>query len=153
MDPDPTPPHPAEVYDDDTTIPDDEVLYRLIRVDNTRYNADGTVDRPGTNAFQDYPESKLTEVGAPAVAVSVFLRSALAGEGHVAALLDRYPGYGLAAIAAGAARAEGQGVVRWPTVSEPAHAMIFCKVGKRKSDGQSKRLAKAATVIEPPMRE
>ena len=58
--------------------------------------------------------------------------------------------YGVASITAGQARTEAQGVVRWPQPKEPEHGMVFALSGAKKSDGQSKRLAKASKVVIAP---
>ena len=70
------PPDPSSVYDDDPTIGDDELLYRMVTRQSTGY-VDGIAVRGGTNAFQDLPPDRLDRVEAPAVAVSVFLQSEL----------------------------------------------------------------------------
>ncbi len=145
-------PDPSSVYEDDQTIEDDEVLYRLILPSNTKYDGTGKAVRAATNAFQDYPEDRLEDVGVPAVAVSVFLSSVMSlNETSIDEILARRDGsYGLASITAGEARAEDQGIVRCPTTQDPEHGMIFCLAGARKSGGESKRLAKASTIVRPP---
>ena len=145
------PPDPSSVYADDPTIGDDEILYRMVSIGNTKYE-NGTAVRGATNAFQDYPPDRLHETGSPAVAVSVYLDSELRAEGlSVVDLVERWGrGYGVVSIRASDARAEGQGIMRRPTNADPEHAVIFCLSGPKKSGGQSKRLAKASKVIIPP---
>lgn len=145
-------PDPSEVYSDDASVPDGELLFRMILASNTKFDEQGTALRAGTNAFQDYPESGLGEVGAPAVAVSVYLESALNDHSvEPPDLVARWGSeYGIASITAGQARAEGQGIVRWPMDGHPEHGMIFCLEGSRKTSGQSKRLARASTIVIPP---
>lgn len=46
------PPNPGEVYRDDATIADGELLYRMVTAANTKFE-DGIAVRAGTNAFQD----------------------------------------------------------------------------------------------------
>lgn len=66
-------------------------------------------------------------------------------------LMNRWgSGYGVVSITASDARSEDQGVVRWPTESDPEHAMIFCLNGPKKSGGQSKRLARKSVVVVAP---
>lgn len=149
-------PQPSEEYSDDLTIEDGERLYRLITPGQTKYDEDDVAVRPQTNAFQDYPIERLDAAGVPATAVSVFLESAMAEyETSIEDILARRDPsfrYGVAVITAGEARSERQGVVRYPTTSDPEHGMIFCLEGDRKSGGQSKRLARAARVLIAPRR-
>ncbi len=123
----------------------------MVTVHSTKFE-DGEAVRGGTNAFQDYPPDKLDEVGAPAVAVSVYLASELEASGlSVQDLWERWgQGYGIVSITAGDARAAEQGVVRWPTEDHPEHAMIFCLSGQKKTAGQSKRLARMSVVCISP---
>ncbi len=147
------PPDPSSVYADDPSIADDEVLYRVVTSHTTRFT-NGDAVQVNSNAFQDYPANRLDEVGTPAVAVSVYLASALEANGLSARdLLEQGwdSGYGVVSITAGEARAVNQGIVRWPTKAFPEHAMIFCLSGAKKSKSQRKSLAgKSRVVIAPP---
>ena len=145
------PPDPSSVYDDDPTIGDDELLYRMVTRQNTGY-VDGIAVRGGTNAFQDIPPDRLERVGAPAVAVSVYLESELRSYGLSADYLVQSWGeqYGVVSIRARDVRNENQGIVRWPKPDQPGHAMIFSCSGPKKTGGQSKRLAKASVVVVAP---
>lgn len=145
------PPDPSSVYLDDPTIGGDELLYRMVKRANTKYE-DGVAVRGGANAFQDIPPDSLDRVGAPAVAVSVLLESELSARGVSATDLVQQldSEYGVVSVTARDARNEDQGIVRWPTDDQPAHAMIFCLSGSKKTAGQSKRLAKASTVVIAP---
>ena len=145
------PPDPSSVYDDDPTIGDDELLYRMVTRQSTGY-VDGIAVRGGTNAFQDLPPDRLDRVGAPAVAVSVFLESELSSNGLSPDDLVQSWGekYGVVSIRAGDARNEDQGIVRWPIPDQPGHAMIFSCSGPKKTGGQSTRLAKASVVVIAP---
>jgi hypothetical protein len=146
-------PDPGTVYADDPTIPDDAVLYRMLRTGNVKW-AGSAPQRVGTNAFQDQREDTLAALGVPATAVSISLESELVeAELSIEDVVRKWgPEYGAAAIEAGAARAVGQGVTRWPTDDHPAHGMIFVLVGPKKTNSQSKQLAKAArlVVVPPP---
>ena len=145
------PPDPSSVYDDDPTIGDDELLYRMVTRQSTGY-VDGIAVRGGTNAFQDIPPDKLERVGAPAVAVSVYLESELRSYGLSADYLVQSWGeqYGVVSIRARDVRNENQGILRWPKPDDPSHAMIFTCSGPKKTSGQSKRLAKASVVVVAP---
>lgn len=145
-------PDPFDVYEDDLSIRDEERLYRLILASNTKFDETGTAERAATNAFQDYPEDRLADVGAPAVAVSVYLESAMIAQGTSPEdLVSRWGvQYGVAVVTAADARSEQQGVTRWPRDGQPEHGMIFSKVGRKKSNGQSKRLAKLSSIVIPP---
>lgn len=143
---------PSKAYSDDRTIPPDELLYRMVTTGMVKFRDDGTVDRLQTNAFQDYPESRLADVGAPAVAMSVMLQSEMVRRGTtVDDLLARWgTGHGIAVVTAGDVRAHGQGIVRWPTERDPEHGMVFALLGSRKTDGQSKKISRCAELIVPP---
>ena len=145
------PPDPSSVYEDDQTVTDDELLYRMVTKKNTKFE-DGIAVRGGSNAFQDSRSDKLKELMVPAVAVSVYLGSQLRSNGLSATdLAVRWgQGYGVVSIRAGDARSEGQGIVRWPTDDEPEHAMIFCLSGGKKTGGQSKRLARVSRMVVSP---
>jgi hypothetical protein len=110
-----------------------------------------TAERIGKNAFQDYPADRLEEVGAPAVAVSVFLTSCFSARGLSWDDVRRLFGeeYGVALIEAGAARGQGQGITRGST-QESSHAMIFAKSGAQKTRAQQASLAASAVLVHPP---
>lgn len=99
------PPDPSSVYGDDPTIGNNELLYRMVTKKNTKL-VNGSAVRGGTNAFQDYPPDRLSEAGAPAVAVSVYLESELRANGlSVADLAERWgQGYGVVSIRASEVR-------------------------------------------------
>jgi hypothetical protein len=140
---------PGSVYSDDPSIPDDEVLYRVISTANVEWS--GTIPvRVQTNAFQDKPMSELPALGVPATAVSVFLSSEMDASGRTAADLPWTVEHGVATVTAGQVRTEDQGVVRWPNESGPEHAMVFTLTGTKKSKGQSKRIAATAKVVLAP---
>ena len=145
------PPDPSSVYDDDPTIGDDELLYRMVKRGNTKFY-EGVAVRGGTNAFQDIPPDRLEQVRAPAVAVSVFLGSELRSHGWSADDLVQSWGepYGVVSIRARDARNENQGIVRLQRPGPPGHAMIFTCSGPKKTDGQSKRLARASVIVIAP---
>ena len=143
---------PGGIYEDDLSIPDEELLYRLIRAPNTRFES-GIATGPQSNAFQDAPALRIAELGVPAVAVSIYLESEMTKTGMTPrGLVDRWDStYGVASLTAGEARAAGQGIVRWPKPLEPEHGMIFCNAGPHKTQSQSRRLARSSIlVIAPP---
>ena len=144
-------PDPGTVYQDDLTVPDSERLYRMISAGNTKWE-DDVATRAQTNAFQDRREADLPELGVPAVAVSIYLESDMHANGTTPEdLVARWgPKYGVAAITAGEARAQGQGIIRYPQPGEPEHGMIFTKEGPKKSKGQSKNLAASSVIIIAP---
>lgn len=145
---------PGNVYQDDQSIPDDEIVYRMIQASNTKWSEIGEALRAGTNAFQDRRPEELEALNVPAVAVSVHLESEMRTQAlQPEDLVERWGAdkYGVASITAGDARELGQGVVRWPTSDHPDHGMIFVQAGMKKSNGQSGKLAKRSKiVIEPP---
>lgn len=144
-------PEPGDVYQDDPSILDNDLLYRMIKAGNTKW-VDGVADRAGTNAFQDRPESDLEQLQVPAVAVSIYIGSELAKSGRTPAdLVGQWgPDYGVAAISAGTARGQGQGILRWPLEDGPEHGMVFVLQGPRKTGSQSKSLAKQSEIVIPP---
>lgn len=132
---------------------DDDLLYRLIIATNTKWNGDHAA-RAGSNAFDDVPEDRLAELGAPAVAVSVYIDSVMRQHGATLDdLLDRWgPKYGIAALRVSDARECHQGIVRDPRPEAPEHGMIFALEGPRKTRQQSRALAKASWIAKPPPR-
>ena len=112
---------PGTVYRDDDSIPDDELIYRMVIESNTKWSDTGEALRAATNAFQDRREEDLEELGVPAVAVSVYIASEMAARNVTPAdLVSRWgEKYGVASITAGEVR-HGQGVIRWSELSLPA---------------------------------
>ncbi|MBA2280897.1 MAG: hypothetical protein H0W25_06630 [Acidimicrobiia bacterium] len=142
-------PEPGSVYSDDASISGDEVLYRVISTGHVVW--DGTTPvRVQTNAFQDQNESKLPDLGVPAVAVSVFLHSEVAKSGRTPSELRWSTDHGIAMVTAADVRAQGQGIVKSPKDGSPEHAMVFTLQGAKKSKGQSKRIAETAQILIAP---
>ena len=110
---------PGTVYRDDDSIPDDELIYRMVIESNTKWSDTGEALRAATNAFQDRREEDLEELGVRAVAVSVYIASEMAARNVTPAdLVSRWgEKYGVASITAGEVRLHGQGVIRWPSQS------------------------------------
>lgn len=146
------PPDPCEVYRDNLFVPGHEILVRVLHPRMVKWGDGGTAERIGKNAFQDYPADRLHEVGAPAVAVSVYLTSCLVANGRTwdDVRLQWGDEYGVAHITAEAARAAGQGIIRWSTDAEVSHAMVFTRSGSKKSRSQQSALANAAELIHAP---
>lgn len=55
------PPDPSSEYEDDLSVDDGDVLYRLVGTGNTKFE-DGVAVRGATNAFQDYPLTGCTKL-------------------------------------------------------------------------------------------
>ena len=144
---------PGEVFEDDPTILDSDVLYRMVRYGTVLWEGEVAV-RARTNAFQDQPRQRAQQMGYPAVALSVYLGSILQRDGiDPASLMEdsRWRGgYGVASITAGQARLEGQGVVRDPLPDSAAHCLVFARSGRKKTNGQSKALARHSVIVVPP---
>lgn len=147
--------NPGDVYEDDESIADDVELYRMI----ASYNFNMT-DHPVTiksSAFLDTSDAYIKGSDEPAPAMSVYIESEMAKLGLTPEDLLGLPqwaegAYGVAAITAGQARKERQGVTKWLEPDNPAHGLVFTTVtGKsRKTRGESKRLARLArTLILP----
>lgn len=146
---------PGEVFEDDPTILDSDVLYRMVRYDTVHWDGADAV-RARTNAFQDQPPQRAQQMGYPAVALSAHLGSILQRERIDPASLvedSRWRGgYGVASITVGQARLEGQGVARDPLPDSPAHCLVFARSGRKKTQGQSKALARHSVIVVPPSR-
>ena len=146
---------PGDVFEDDPTIRDADVLYRMVRYDTVHWDGEMAV-RARTNAFQDQPPIRAQQMGYSAVALSVYLGSVLQRDGVDPASLvedSRWQGgYGVASITAGQARREGQGVARDPLPDSAAHCLVFAQSGRKKTNGQSKALARHSVIVVPPPR-
>jgi len=124
-------------YQDDPSIQDDAVLWRricpawIVPDDNVGW-------RVSSAAFDDSRD------GSP---MSVLLAADVIQSGRTAyETVAYFAGYGLAAITAGIARTQKQGVARTPEPDEIAHASVFGP----KSGAVKRALARAATwVIHP----
>lgn len=124
-------------YQDDTSISDDDFVYRRVGPDFW----DGNLSHhrgvgPGlrTNAFQPWPEAKALAEGLPATGMSVGLRSVLDEHDKVPSImLAKFESsYGLVGVAVVELRAAGLGLVRWPTDEEPWHCVVFHRPNLRK---------------------
>ena len=147
--------NPGDIFEDDPTILDSDILYRMVRYETVLWDGEDAV-RARTNAFQDQPPQRAQQMGYPAVALSVYLGSTLQSVGvDPASLMEdsRWQGgYGVASITAGQARLEGQGVVRDPLPDSAAHCLVFARSGRKKTNGQSKALARHSVIVVPPLR-
>lgn len=127
-------------YVDDCTILDEAELWRRIPLNCNWIVQDdnmGTL-RVSSAAFNDSRD------GSP---LSVQLADVVTESGRTAEdVLAAYPGYTMAAITAGNARSNKQGVARTPTPDEPAHASVFGK----KTGAVKSGLAKSARWVIPP---
>lgn len=118
--------------DDPVGIPPDASLLRRVNPRFCDWDALDAAENPRVTrqAVQFYTEEMAAKVGCPGPALSVIVES-LADPIEV--LLDRYAGDGLAHITADAIRGDsGQyGIQLWPTLEEPAHAVVFRVDGGR----------------------
>ncbi|MPZ24159.1 MAG: hypothetical protein GEU28_11610 [Dehalococcoidia bacterium] len=121
-------------YVDDETIVDEAQLWR--RVHPMWVIPDGNQGRMRLTR-QAFQNRKGTE------SISVLLAELT---GKPTQVLSEFPGYGLASLTAGFARAASQIVVRDPTPDEAAHALV---VG-RKTDATQRQLAKSAILVVAP---
>jgi hypothetical protein len=121
---------------DDSTIPDDEDLWRRIPPWHFVFDENRGAVRPSSAAFDD------DEDGQP---MSVYLASAAAAPDIV---LRGHAGFALATITAGLARECQQALVRDPLPEAPSHAVVI----GRKTHGIRRRFAREAQwVISPPV--
>jgi len=144
----------ASPYSDDATIEDDDVLYRRIKLpDWVRSNELGSGGRPQIRsiAFQDFTDAMASKWGLPAPAMSVGLGSVITANGRDASvMIEHHEGYGVASLRARDVRQFDQGIQRYPTDSEPWHAIVFCLNRKSKNDPMKDRLAERAVWVIPP---
>jgi hypothetical protein len=142
--------------DDLDGIPDDTLLYRRIAWDmigGRARVAPGEIAQLSGNCFRDYSEEKAQAMGYPGPCMSFAVGTVLA-ERRIApeALLEQYPGYGLAVVEAGALRelttGSGlscpQGIMLAPTELEPWHGVVFDKTQRLRSDKACKAIKTAA---------
>jgi hypothetical protein len=110
---------PQSLYRDDPTIGDDAPLWRRIPPWHFVFDENLGRWRPSSAAFEDHPDRS---------PMSVLLGQDVLNQGRTAgSVLEGHQGFGLAAIAAGLARRNRQGVMRKPRPDEPAHAEVFGK--------------------------
>jgi len=107
---------PDQVEDDETISNQDEV-WRRIRPDQlVRDDNRGGIIRPSTSAFNNSSDGS-------------GMSDSLAGAARAAGLtphyvIERYPGYSVAALAMAMLRENGQGVIRKPTDDDPHHVEV-----------------------------
>lgn len=125
-------------YEDDKTIQDEAELWRRINPDWIVPDEKPPGLRVSSAAFNDSRD------GTP---LSVLLAEIVRHTGRTAQdIIAPFPGFSLASITAGVARAQRQGIARTPTTKEPAHASVIGP--KTKAIRQA--LAKAATWVVAP---
>jgi hypothetical protein len=123
--------------EDDPSIADGTDLWRRIHPEWIVQDESGRI-RPSSQAFTNDPR------GDP---MSVYLEPQVRGTGRTAKdILEPYPGYSLASITAGLARANKQGVKPDPLPEEPAHGVV---VG-RKTGAVRRAFAKGASWVVAP---
>jgi hypothetical protein len=119
---------------DDTTIGDQEILWRRIPRAQMVSSSPLSMDtaRPSSANFDD-PE------------LSVVLESEC--KGGIETLLKGHIGFGVVAFSVGEIRSLGWGVVRAPDDDLPGHAHVTCA---NKTQSQRRRLAKSCVVLVMP---
>lgn len=136
---------PDDEYVDDPTIADDAVLWRRIRPEQWVHDEAGHY-RPSSVNFK---ERKHKDGSIEPLSVSQ--ADELPGP---EAMLVNHPGYGVASITAGLARACGRGIIRdYAGGREPGHCLLFRTAGQSENQAKknSEKLARASTwVIVPP---
>jgi hypothetical protein len=125
-------------YRDDLTIPAGSMLWRRIPPEWVIHDENLGRKRPSSQAFQDDRD------GNP---MSVFLADLMVelGRGPEEALAG-HEGYALVSFSVGLARECNQGVAREPTLTEPAHAVVFGK----KTGSVRNRFARECDWVVPP---
>ena len=142
--------------DDPVGIPPGAPLLRRVNPRFCDWNAlDAALNpRVTRQAVQFYTQEMAVKVGCPGPALSVIVES-LADPIEV--LLDRYTGDGLARVTADVILGDSgeYGIQLWPTLDEPAHAVVFRVDGGRDlPKGVKKRLAEhlSKNWVAPPRR-
>jgi hypothetical protein len=132
---------PADPAPDDPAIDDEEIIYRRVHSRQVKWGSDGTVERVGSNAFEDSFDGSYC---------SIALASMLVANGlDPLSLLDGYEHMGLISFTARDARDCGFGVLPTPKLpDEPAHGDL---TGDKGPQSPRRRLAKRAAVIRPPV--
>jgi len=121
---------PDRHYQDDPTILNEDALWRRIPPWHFIRDDNAGRTRPSSAAFDEYDMSV------------VIAKNSRGSESALA----NHVGFALAAITAGLARDNGQGVASDPTTEEPAHGIVF----GNKTKTIKKRLAGAAEWVIPP---
>ncbi len=142
--------------DDPEAVPDEAFLYRRVDWDRIGGRAacpPGEVARLSGNAFSDYPDEVARSMGYPGPCMSVGLGPLLLAAGvGPEQLIEHHEGYGVARIRVGElrrlARAAGdpcpQGVMAWPTPTEPWHCVVFALAGGARKKAVRTAIAKIA---------
>jgi hypothetical protein len=126
---------PGRIFADDPSIPGDERLFRRIPPTWIVWDEYGTATISSA-AFKDEELSVNVE--------SVMVRDDRPPEDAI----RTYPGYGLAAITAGQARALNQAVAPDPQPEDPAHGVVY---GQKKRGGIGGKLRDGATWVVTPL--
>lgn len=144
----PEPAYKSPYSDQTDIIPDGCVLYRRVPPVFVDW---GTIDDKGepkitSGAFQDYGDKQLAALDYPAPAMSVERGDMLVDQNvDPHELVAAYgPTYGVAKITAALARENQQGVQADPIPESQAHAIVFSKVGRKRSGAAKDALALGA---------
>ncbi len=156
---------PFEAFVDDLDqLPPDAILYRRVSwgvIGGERKCAPGAPASLSSNVFADYPEVKAREMRYPGPCMSVALSTVLADRGlGPAAVLVRYPGYGLTRLRAWDLRdlrkADGtpcpQGLMLAPTPEEPWHCVVYDPIERPRKGAVQKAILRVATWEVPLVR-
>jgi hypothetical protein len=125
-------------YTDDSTISDDEWLWRRIPPWHVYFDENLGRRRPSKAAFEDDEDGHPMSVVLAALVVS--------GNRTPHDILHGHEGFALAQITAGLARSRQQRVQRDPLPEELAHALVF----GRKTESVRRAFAKACQWVVPP---
>jgi hypothetical protein len=129
---------PSSFRDDETILPDDELLRLVPRRQFVPDPKSPTGRRVSSEAFCDSEDGPMS-----IIILSTFLSSNR--RPHDLAPLAPAGDLAVASITVWKVRELGQGITRGPEADEPAHGLVF---GKKNSNCR-KKLAQAATVIVP----
>lgn len=142
-------PNPGLVYEDDPEIRDNERLLRIVPASSIYCDSVTGKEKAHSKDFQDASKRRASEMGYPAVGMSVHLESVLRANSLTPqSLLDQWPHPArLVVLTAEDVRGEGQGVVAKPEPTRPAHALVFPKEGARKKSPVRDALAERAVVL------
>jgi len=125
-------------YLDDSSIGNNEDLWRRVPPWHIIYDENLGRLRPSKAAFEDHPSGSPMSI----LFATLVLESNRTGE----QVLADHSGFALAAISAGLGRSKQQAIARDPLPEEPAHGVV----AGRKTDSVKRFFAKAALWVVAP---
>lgn len=140
----------AQGFVDDPNLDGNLRLFRRVRPGWVKQLEDGRLE-PRSDVFQFQRAEVAESKGLPGPCMSLGSEEGLERHGYGPGEMVREDSdYGLVALTAEALRSLGFKLQLWPTDAEPWHVVAFCDERPKITQGQQKRLKRAAVwVIEP----